>query len=220
MLGTDIGKMVEMVEKAEKKLRDTGKDEDEEPEEEEDEDDEEAEESRQKELDDWDKKGKAEPRKQEAPKKPAEVTVGSVPYAGYFGLETRKMGLVEFFNSHVKRDGSVPEAGGAVPYVFEKNKRVTRDGLNMLSQFVNLVFRGAETQLICPIDGGRNGAGESIHFYLGRNGSGAPTHVHADAINLLVRGWKRWFVVSWLNRRRGSVITLSNTSRTRCLIPI
>lgn len=129
------------------------------------------------------------------------VKVGSVPYAGYFGLGTERMPLGKFYREFVAQNRSLEGIKGA-PYAFAKNPRVTKLPLSVLSEFVQHVFQGDDKPIICPIRDGKNGAGESIHFYLGRAGTGAPTHVHADAMNLLVRGWKRWFVVScWIELR-------------------
>ncbi|KAI9001819.1 hypothetical protein DFJ74DRAFT_697306 [Hyaloraphidium curvatum] len=195
VLGTDVGKLVEKVEKAMRAEAAGESVEEEEEEQDEDEEDEEREErERLRELENWDKRGPGSAGKEA---KPPGVAVGSVPYAGYFALPTRRMGLLEYYRRHVAAEGTVPEAGDGVPYVFEKNPRVTRDGLSMVSQILELVFYREDRErdgMVCPVAGGRNGAGESVHFYLGRKGSGAPTHIHADAINFLVKGWKRWFV--------------------------
>ncbi len=49
------------------------------------------------------------------------VTVGDVPYAGYFGKHTSQMPLNEFYENHVKIYSDV-EASAAPLYVFQKSK--------------------------------------------------------------------------------------------------
>jgi hypothetical protein len=61
----------------------------------------------------------------------------------------------------------------------------------MLGDLVNKAF--PSPSLICPVEYGNTGL-DSIHFFWGSKNSGAPLHIHADAINLVVHGEKKWFV--------------------------
>jgi len=118
------------------------------------------------------------------------VKVGQVPYAGYFGLDVTRMSLHDYYTNYIQHSKQLDH----VLYVFEKSQVVTEPGLAALTTLWHKVFDGVSPTLICPVDQGKNGAGESIHFFLGAPGSGAPTHIHADAWNILVKGRKHWFM--------------------------
>jgi hypothetical protein len=109
------------------------------------------------------------------------VTVGQVPYADVFKLNHTISTLQDYYNKHVLVKSESPL------YIFQKNSNLTRLGLAALSKLVIRAF----PDIICPVEYGQTGS-DSIHFYLGAKNSGAPFHIHADAINLVVGGQKRW----------------------------
>lgn len=112
------------------------------------------------------------------------VTVGAVPYAAAFDLEIREMPLKEFYNKYMGGEGM-----GERWYVFNKGAEVCREGYDALARMVEEVF---PKDLVEHPD--VTGGVEGIHFFLGGSGSGAPFHIHADAVNAAVGGRKRWFV--------------------------
>eukprot|EP00188_Purpureofilum_apyrenoidigerum_P006365 Plantae.Rhodophyta-Purpureofilum_apyrenoidigerum.ctg9785.p1 GENE.Plantae.Rhodophyta-Purpureofilum_apyrenoidigerum.ctg9785~~Plantae.Rhodophyta-Purpureofilum_apyrenoidigerum.ctg9785.p1 ORF type:complete len:458 (-),score=68.07 Plantae.Rhodophyta-Purpureofilum_apyrenoidigerum.ctg9785:413-1717(-) len=114
------------------------------------------------------------------------VRVGAVPYADYFGMNIKHLTLREFVEQSVQGDD-----GGQLPmYVFAKERDINADGFDLLSGIVEESFPVPEMftdpQKIGP---------SALHFALGRDGSGAPMHIHSDALNLVLAGEKRWFVL-------------------------
>lgn len=114
------------------------------------------------------------------------VTVGHVPYAAAFNLSTQQMRLGEFYERFV-RSGS--EGRGTPLYVFNKGAAMCEDGYGALARLVEEAF---PSELVEHPD--VTGGLEGIHFFFGKNGTGAPFHIHADAVNAAVHGVKRWFV--------------------------
>ncbi|CAN8075518.1 unnamed protein product [Agarophyton chilense] len=111
------------------------------------------------------------------------VTVGAVPYADAFNLTTRRMTLVEYYDTIYKESATAPS------YVFNKNSDICRTAYDALSALINDSF---PLQLIVPPD--QTGGLDGIHFFLGNEQSGAPFHVHADALNAAVYGTKQWYI--------------------------
>lgn len=109
-----------------------------------------------------------------------QVTVGYVPYANAFKLSTRRMSLKEYHD--VTKTESVPS------YVFNKHVGISKGAYDALRALytdclpLNIISDPNET-----------GGLDNIHFFYGRKNSGAPFHVHADALNAAVSGSKRWF---------------------------
>lgn len=114
------------------------------------------------------------------------VTVGHVPYAAAFNLSTREMSLGEFYERFVQ-----PEAEGREKplYVFNKGAALCVDGYRAL---VSLVEEAFPAEILEHPDA--TGALDGIHFFFGKKSTGAPFHIHADAVNAAVHGAKRWFV--------------------------
>ncbi len=113
-----------------------------------------------------------------------QVKVGAVPYAEAFNLSTSRMSLREYYRRFV-----VPESEAPL-YVFSKGPAVCRDGYDAIVKLMGEAFPMPE--LMEHPD--KTGALDGIHFFLGRQGSGAPFHIHADAINVAVSGVKQWYV--------------------------
>ncbi|KAL7747316.1 hypothetical protein RI367_007370 [Sorochytrium milnesiophthora] len=118
--------------------------------------------------------------------KDAMVKVGEVPYSDYFGLPADKLRLKDFYTQHV-----LPKNATAPLYIFQKNAAVTAPYLPVLEALVQEHFGPS---MVCPPSYASTGQ-ESIHYFLGTSNSGAPFHIHSDAINLSVRGAKRWFIL-------------------------
>lgn len=116
------------------------------------------------------------------------VTVGAVPYARLFGLAATKMRLADYYARYVR--GVATAAADDLPlYVFEQSPAAAAPGYAALTRLVTTAFP-------CPglIAHPREVGAASVHFFLGRAGSGAPAHIHADAVNAVVAGAKRWYV--------------------------
>lgn len=112
------------------------------------------------------------------------VTVGAVPYAAAFDLKSSKMTLREYYERYMLDSDSPPL------YVFDHDADVNRRGYDAFVAILRDMFPIPE--LIADPDDA--GGLDDIHFSLGRPESGAPLHIHADAVNAVVKGRKRWFV--------------------------
>lgn len=116
-----------------------------------------------------------------------EVTVGAVPYARIFGLAATKMRLADYYARYVR--GAAAGDDDLPLYVFEQSPAAAAPGYAALTRLVTTAFP-------CPglIAHPREVGSASVHVFLGRAGSGAPAHIHADAVNAVVAGVKRWYV--------------------------
>lgn len=112
------------------------------------------------------------------------VTVGRVPYANAFNLATEVMTLQQYFNTFNASSNSDPS------YVFNKDTAICQPGYDTLSRLVEEAFP-IDKLLVHPND---TGGLDGIHFFFGSKHSGAPFHVHSDAINAAIKGRKKWFV--------------------------
>lgn len=115
----------------------------------------------------------------------AQVTVGAVPYADYFALPTNVSTLRDFYRLHVQRSSDTPM------YIFQKHEGVTDLGLKVLGELVERAL--PVHSIICPVEY-KNTGKQSIHFFLGSSNSGAPFHIHADALNVITIGKKQWWL--------------------------
>lgn len=115
----------------------------------------------------------------------ARVRVGEVPYADYFALPNQDYTLAAYYRQHVLEPSPSPL------YIFQKHEGITRAALNALDELVTRAF--PSPSVICPL-AHRNTGKDSIHFFLGSANSGAPFHIHADAINVITKGRKKWFI--------------------------
>ncbi|ORZ38765.1 hypothetical protein BCR44DRAFT_1281513 [Catenaria anguillulae PL171] len=111
----------------------------------------------------------------------AQVRFGTVPYADYFGLETGVTTLADFYTKHVK---NAAHSDRPPQYVFQKHSDLTLSLLPVLehlalTHFPRLAHDGG--RLICPPSFAGTG-NASIHYFVGAPGSGAPFHIHADAV--------------------------------------
>jgi hypothetical protein len=125
------------------------------------------------------------------------VKYGNVPYADYFGLPTGNTTLKEFYDHHVV--DHISKGSNQVPqYIFQKDDDLTAPFMPVLETLVADYFPTIEVynrtqRLVCPPSYAGTG-NASLHYFLGAPESGAPFHIHADAINLNVRGPKKWFI--------------------------
>lgn len=115
-----------------------------------------------------------------------QVRVGAVPYADYFGMDIKHLTLREFVEQSVKGDDN-----GKLPlYVFAKENSINAEYYDFLAGIVKEAFP------VPDLFADPDALGVSaLHFALGRNGSGAPMHIHSDALNYVVTGSKRWFIL-------------------------
>ncbi len=115
-----------------------------------------------------------------------QVRVGAVPYASYFNLTTSSMSLAKFYADHM----ASPETNDAPLYVFAKHAGVAAEGYAALEKLVMDAFP-ISTLITSP---SKTGGAAETHFFLGRARSGAPFHLHADAVNGAVYGRKHWYI--------------------------
>ena len=114
-----------------------------------------------------------------------DVRVGSVPYSKVFGVKEESMKLKEFWEKHGGHSLRIKEP----LYVFQHDLDVCEKGWKLLRKLVQTSFPVPDL-IEDPDKAGK----ESIQFYFGMTGSGAPLHVHADAVNMVVSGEKRWYI--------------------------
>ena len=70
------------------------------------------------------------------------------------------------------------------------------EGRDLLGRIVEAALPSSgERPIVCPPASGLRGL-ESVHYYLGGKMTGAPFHIHSDALNLAVSGKKRWWLVT------------------------
>ena len=117
-----------------------------------------------------------------------QVRVGAVPYAGYFNLTTLSMSLSQFHSEHMATSDTSSDAPPL--YVFAKHAGVSAAGYTALEKLVTEAF--PISTLITPPS--KTGGAAEAHFFLGRARSGAPFHLHADAVNGAVYGKKHWYI--------------------------
>ena len=130
------------------------------------------------------------------------VRVASMPYAQKFGVANEEMSLRDFYDvfivankTHPADDLQAAPRHEHKPYVFQWAPEACSEGFGAIADFLAeaLPMRGPQS-LLC--DPKVNGLGlNTMHFYIGNAGSGAPSHVHSDAVNLALNGAKRWKIV-------------------------
>lgn len=113
-----------------------------------------------------------------------QVKVGAVPYSQYFNLSSQDMSLRDYYDRFV-RDTEADNV-----YVFNKDRAIGAPGYDTLVRLVEDAFPMGDL-MVHP---DKTGNVDGIHFFFGRANSGAPFHVHADAINGVVSGRKKWYV--------------------------
>jgi hypothetical protein len=76
-------------------------------------------------------------------------------------------------------------------YIFQKHPDITEAGLRVLGELVDTAL--PVRSIVCPVMF-KNSGRDSIHFFLGSANSGAPFHIHADALNVITMGRKQWWL--------------------------
>eukprot|EP00752_Nemacystus_decipiens_P013460 g11922.t1 len=131
------------------------------------------------------------------------VDVGGVPYAKNFDLFNERTTLKDYIESTAgtaaaaaaNREGS---AAARLPpnYVFQVDTEACVEGRELFGRIVEAALPSTgDKPIVCPPPSGLRGL-ESVHYYLGGRLSGAPFHIHSDALNLAVSGKKKWWVVT------------------------
>lgn len=131
------------------------------------------------------------------------VRVGAVPYAGGFNLSTADMRLGEYYRRFV-RNAEAPNV-----YVFNKHRGISSPGYHVLLLLLEEAFpmvlkqeKKTDPDNDSMVENGlfihpnKTGHLDGIHYFFGRKGSGAPFHVHADAVNAAINGDKHWFILT------------------------
>jgi hypothetical protein len=114
-----------------------------------------------------------------------EVTVGRIPYGGIYGLEMRAMPLSQYMRVIDDVSMAPGRYGSAAPYLFN-----SKDYLPWLDNDI----KPSPTVLRRLSFGDQPPEIVQQQFYLGPPESGAPVHLHNDAVNYLFYGRKRWFL--------------------------
>ncbi|CAM9758730.1 unnamed protein product [Ectocarpus sp. 12 AP-2014] len=135
------------------------------------------------------------------------VDVGGVPYAKNFELFNERTTLSDYMQSTTTtaaasatdssgRENDQEATSPAPNYVFQVDTEACAEGRDLLGTVVDAALPSSgDRPIVCPPPGGLRGL-ESVHYYLGGRHSGAPFHIHSDALNLAVSGRKRWWVVT------------------------
>lgn len=139
------------------------------------------------------------------------VDVGHLPYARNFNLVSEHMTLGDFFAETKWAQPTAPQGEcileGRVPvpeetyrqpprYVFQVDPEACVEGKELFEEVISAALPSSgDKPLICPPATGLLGL-ESVHYYLGGKGTGAPHHVHSDALNLIITGRKKWWVLT------------------------
>ncbi|CAM9168332.1 unnamed protein product [Scytosiphon promiscuus] len=135
------------------------------------------------------------------------VDVGGVPYAKNFDLFNERTSLKDYIQSTV---GVIAGSGGggdggdrtaaaahlSPNYVFQVDTEACAEGYELMARIVEAALPSSgDKPIVCPPPSGLRGL-QSVHYYLGGRWSGAPFHIHSDALNLAVSGKKKWWVVT------------------------
>lgn len=124
------------------------------------------------------------------------VDVGGVPYAKNFDLYNERKTLAEYLKSTTWDKTEDPTARFPPNYVFQVDTEACVEGLELLSKVVEVALPSSGNKpIVCPPSSGLRGL-ESMHYYMGGRWTGAPFHVHSDALNLAMSGKKKWWVVT------------------------
>lgn len=132
------------------------------------------------------------------------VDVGGVPYAKNFDLFNERTTLKGYIKSTAEAaaaaggsgDRKDPAARLPPNYVFQVDTEACVEGRELFGRIVEAAMPSSgDKPIVCPPPSGLRGL-ESVHYYLGGQWSGAPFHIHSDALNLAVSGKKKWWVVT------------------------
>lgn len=126
------------------------------------------------------------------------VDVGGVPYAKNFDLANQRTTLRQYVEAAAAATSDEKTGGQAPPpnYVFQVDTEACVEGRELLGRIMDAALpTTGDRPLICPPASGQRGL-ESVHYFLGGRGTGAPNHIHSDALNLVVAGKKKWWVVT------------------------
>lgn len=124
------------------------------------------------------------------------VDVGGVPYAKNFDLYNERKTLAEYLESTTRELVEHPTTRLPPNYVFQVDTEACVEGHELLARMVEAALPSSgDKPIVCPPPSGIRGL-ESVHYYLGGRSTGAPFHVHSDALNLAMSGRKKWWVVT------------------------
>ena len=124
-----------------------------------------------------------------------EVMTGTIPYAFQFGVPYKDVTLAEFLSD--------PNLGGEAPLdaLFSENFTDPRPYLfhpiGLIKPWDDELGRTAAETLaeLSKLLSGDSFFMPEGQIYFGRQSTGSPMHFHGNAINLLLRGRKQWFLL-------------------------
>ncbi|KAG5181537.1 hypothetical protein JKP88DRAFT_263622 [Tribonema minus] len=151
------------------------------------------------------------------------VDVAGVPYAAKFNVTTARSTLSAFRAEHMGGSDALATSTGDTPLLkaAKSDKKPAKNAEKKRWKFTlaTCLPLNDDTQLLCcelmrdyvmaalPVQGGletpggplmcppTNGGMDIMHYFMGDKGTGAPFHVHSDAINLMLTGSKKWWVL-------------------------
>jgi len=126
-----------------------------------------------------------------------EASVGGVPFPEAFGLEHNRMSVAEYVNlleNEAERAQGKTQLTGRSRLL---RRWVAQQGRPPPYIFGSLALHGGPTPdeftFLHGLEGLIRSHDEDLLVYIGPPGSGAPSHIHADAVNAAAFGRKHWF---------------------------
>ena len=130
------------------------------------------------------------------------VDVGSVSYAKSFKASKQRMLLKDYVTSSDEATAVPAETPSgkyytrAPHYVSQMDPEACVEGREVLGRFVEAALPSSgHNPIVCPPPSGLLGM-QKMQYYQGEAWSGAPFHMHSDALNMVVAGKKRWLWVA------------------------
>lgn len=130
------------------------------------------------------------------------VDVNSVSYAKSFETSKERMLLKDYVTRSIEATAVPAETPSgkhyarAPHYVTQMDPEACAEGREIMGRFVEAALPSSgRNPTVCPPPGGLLGM-EKMQYYQGEAWSGAPFHMHSDALNMVVAGKKRWLWVA------------------------
>ena len=130
------------------------------------------------------------------------VDVGSVSYAKNFEASKERMTLKDYVTASKAASAAPAETTSgkyytrAPHYVSQMDPDACVEGRDILGRFVEAAMPSSGyNPIVCPPPSGLLGM-MKVQYYQGEPWSGAPFHMHSDALNVVVAGKKRWLWVA------------------------
>ena len=123
-------------------------------------------------------------------------------YAKGFEASKERMLLDDYVTSSTEATAAPAETTSgkyyarAPHYVSQMDPEACVEGREVLGRFVEAALPSSgHNPIVCPPPSGLLGM-QKVQYYQGEAWSGAPFHMHSDALNMVVAGKKRWLWVA------------------------